>query len=52
MCRRRRLEKKELVRREGRKRERNKGGAGWSTNQKPVQPVIKPVQPVSRQTAQ
>jgi hypothetical protein len=32
--------------------ERNRGGAGRSTKWKPVQPVIKPVQPVSGQTAQ
>jgi hypothetical protein len=32
--------------------ERNTGGAGRSTDRKPVQPVIKPVQPVSGQTAQ
>jgi hypothetical protein len=32
--------------------ERNRGGAGRSIDWKPVQPVIKPVQPVSRQTAQ
>jgi hypothetical protein len=27
--------------------ERNRGGVGWSTDWKPVQPIIKPVQPVS-----
>ena len=32
--------------------ERNRGGAGRSTDRKPVQPVIKPVQPVLRQTVQ
>jgi hypothetical protein len=32
--------------------ERNRGGADWSTNPKPVQPVIKPVQLVLRQTVQ
>jgi hypothetical protein len=33
-------------------RERNKGGVGRSEHRKPVQPVQKPVQPVSGQTAQ
>jgi hypothetical protein len=32
--------------------ERNRGGVGRSKDRKPVQPVIKPVQPVSGQTAQ
>jgi len=32
--------------------ERNRGGADRSTDRKPVQPVIRPVQPVSGQTAQ
>jgi hypothetical protein len=44
--------RKELIRRERRKGKRNRGGVGWSTNPKPVQPVIKLVQPVLRQTKQ
>jgi hypothetical protein len=44
--------RKKLVRRERRKGRRNRGGVGWSTNPKPVQPVIKSVQPVLRQTEQ
>jgi hypothetical protein len=32
--------------------ERNRGGVDRSKDRKPVQPVIKPVQPVSGQTAQ
>jgi hypothetical protein len=48
---RRRLEREtEKKRRE--EGERNRGGVGRSKDRKPIQPVIKPVQPVSGQTAQ
>jgi hypothetical protein len=48
---RRRLEREtEKKRRE--EGERNRGDVGQSKDRKPVQPVIKPVQPVSGQTAQ
>jgi hypothetical protein len=42
--------KVKLRRRE--ERRGNRGGVGRSKDRKPVQPVIKPVQPVSGQTAQ
>jgi hypothetical protein len=48
---RRRLESKTEKKRRG-ERERNKGGVGRSEHRKPVQPVLKLVQPVSGQTVQ
>ena len=44
--------RKELVRMRKEEGERNRGGVGRSKDRKPVQPVIKPVQPVLLQCEQ